>query len=165
MIEFRKLTADDSESLSVLINEIESSIANKEWWLPINTESKIHFLDDDWGYFIGAFDDQKLIGASSLFFNEHEFGESLSYCDNVVCPVAEIGRSMVLPPYRGNNLLYRMNCELLKVAKKHGIGTIIVTIHPNNMPSMNSFKKLGAVYKNTITKYGSYLRNIYTISV
>jgi len=47
-VELRKLTIKDSESLEQLIAIIETTLENKEFWLPINEESRRHFFDGDW---------------------------------------------------------------------------------------------------------------------
>ena len=165
MITLRKLIKTDETQLLNLIKTIEKNLPNKKFWLPINDISKKHFLDDDWTYFLGLFDNKKLIGASGLFLNEHEFGESLSYCKNVKMPVAEISRVMVLPEYRGHNLLFQINSKLLNIAKTKGIKTILVTIHPNNEPSQHSFAKLGAKKVTRIIKYQTFLRDIFLLEL
>lgn len=161
----RQLTSNDSAMLESLIYAIESGMENRLWWLPINRVSRNHFLDPEWCYFLGVFDNGKLVAASCLFLNEHEFKESLKSLDDVPLPVAEIGRCMVMPAYRGNNLLLTVNKELLSVAKAIGIKTIIVTIHPDNIASKRSFLKLGAELKATTVKNSFYDRDIYTINV
>ena len=156
----KKLEKDDEEKLFDLIKQIEDNLQDKKWWLPINTISKKHFFDDEWTYFLGLFDNNKLIGASALFFNEHEFAESLSYCKKTKLPVAEIGRCMILPIYRQNNLLYELNTRLIEIAKEKGIKTVLATIHPENIPSQTSFKKLGFNIETTIVKNNDYIRNV-----
>ena len=156
----KKLEKGDEEKLLDLIKQIEDSLQDKKWWLPINTISKKHFFDDGWTYFLGLFDNDKLIGASALFFNKHEFGESLSNCKKAKLPVVEIGRCMILPSYRKKNLLCNLNIKLIEIAKEKGIKTILATIHPENKPSQASFKKLGFNIETTIVKNNDYVRNI-----
>lgn len=161
----RQLTLKDHDQLEKLIAIIENSIENRLWWLPINKISRDHFLDPEWCYFTGIFDGNELVAASGLFLNEHEYGESLKKLTDISMPVAEIGRSMVEPSYRGNNFLLTMNKKLISVAKEIGIKTIIVTIHPNNIASKRSYLKLGATLKGTIIKNVCFDREIYTIDV
>lgn len=160
MLFIRQLKKENSSQLNELIFQIESSIQNKKWWLPINETSRNHFFDEDWTYFLGLFDNDKLIGASALFFNKHEYGESLSHCKDVKLPVAEIGRCMILPSYRGNNYLHKLNSKLLEIAKKKNISTLLATIHPENKPSQNSFLSLGFKKKAKIIKYNDFERDI-----
>ena len=160
MLICRQLNKNDEIKLFNLINQIEKNLNDPKFWLPINIISKNHFFDDDWTYFLGVFDNDELIGASALFFNEHEFGESLSHCKNVKIPIAEIGRCMILPSYRGNNLIYKLNNKLIKIAKEKGIKTVLATIHPKNIPSQLSFAKLGFKTETTIVKNNDYVRDV-----
>lgn len=160
MLIYRQLKENDNNKLFDLINQIENNLQEPKFWLPINRISKNHFFDDDWTCFLGLFDNEKLIGASALFFNMHEFGESLSYCENVKMPVAEIGRCMILPNWRGKNLLYKLNTQLLNIAKEKGIKTVLATIHPQNEPSQHSFAKLGFKVKTQIIKNKNFIRDV-----
>lgn len=164
-MKIKKLKKKHSEILDALIEEIEKNLVDKRWWLPINEVSRKNFLNDEWCYFLGLFDRRKLIGASCLFFNEHEYGASLELCSHTERPVAEIGRCMIAPKYRGHNYLYKLNKRLLKIAKKKGIKNIIATIHPNNQASLHSFAHIGAKLKATTIKNEIYERNIYTIAL
>ena len=164
-MEFRKLTIDDKSNVDNLIDTIEENLEQKDFWLPINTISREHFFDDTWTEFYGVFDNSKLVAASALFYNDHEFKESAaSLCmENAV--IAEIGRCMVYPAFRGNNLLYKINLELLKIAASKNIEYILATIHPNNLPSQRSFQRLGLKKRHTYTKSNGYVRDIYMIEL
>lgn len=164
----RELVMSDEDSLSTLIEKIESALINKEFWLPINDTSRTHFLDKKWTRFYGAFENGELIGASALFLNHHEFGESLSQLDEVTTmpdEVAEIGRAMVLPIYRGKNLLLDINRHVVEEAVRLEKKYLIATIHPDNIPSRKSFEKLGMQKRLTYTKSCGYVRDIYLMKL
>ena len=165
MTEFRQIKENDAAAFLSLIDAIEKALPDKAWWLPINPTVKEHFFDESWCYLLGAYDGERLIGASCLFFNETEYGETARLCGLPLNDTAEIGRCMVLPEYRGNNLLFLLNQELLSVAKKRSIRHIIITIHPQNIPSLSSFRKLGARYRDTIVKYDRFPREVYTMDI
>lgn len=161
----KKLLASDKEKLDLLIGDIETALTNKEFWLPIKTEARIHFFDEAWTEFYGAFDGERLIGAAALFYNEYEYGESLGQL-NVDChKVAEIGRAMVHPEYRGNNILYQINLRLIEVAKEKGVDMLLSTIHPDNIPSQKSFKKIGMVKQHSFMKSDGFIRDILTMRI
>ena len=160
MLVYRQLKKNDETKLYDLISQIETSLQEPKFWLPINSVSKNHFFDEDWTYFLGLFDNDKLIGACALFFNKHEFGESLSHCDNVKMPLAEMGRGMILPEYRGKNYLYTIMVKLLEIAKQKNITTLLATIHPQNIPSQRSASKIGFKVKSQIIKYNDFIRDI-----
>ncbi len=159
----RKLTDNDAPKLFCLIDAIETDLPNRMFWLPIKDEAKIHFFDDGWTEFYGMFVGEELVGASALFYNEFEYGESLRHLHTERRRVAEIGRSMVHPAYRGNNFLYQINLQLLQVAKSKGIELLLATIHPDNMPSQKSFQKLGMEKQCTYTKSNGFVRDVFTL--
>ena len=99
-----------------------------------------------------------------MFLNQHEFEESVGQLNGLqlaVDDVAEIGRSMVLPGFRGKNLLLEINRYVVAEAKNLGKKYLIATIHPDNMPSRKSSEKLGMKKITTYTKSCGYIRDIY----
>lgn len=161
----QKLTTSHKEQLNLLINDIEATLSNKAFWLPIKEEARMHFFDDEWTEFYGIFDGERLAGAAALFYNEYEYGESLSQLSISYHSVAEIGRAMVHPDYRGHNLLYQINLHLIEVAKKKGVDLLLSTIHPDNIPSQKSFKKLGMEKQHTYIKSDGFIRDIFTMKI
>ena len=164
-MEIKKLSIKDKNQLEALISVVEENIENRDFWLPINNISKEHFFDESWTEFIGMFEGDALIAAVALFFNEHEYGESLRELGVKGKKVAEIGRAMVHPDYRGHNILYQLNLCLLKEAKEKNIDMLLATIHPQNLPSQKSFQKLGMKKQHTYVKGNAYLRDIYTLDI
>lgn len=165
-IQIRKLNIKDKDKLFSLINLIEDNLSNNAFWLPIQEKAKDNFFNEDWVVFLGAFNDDKLIGASALFLNKYEYEEtveSLNMPKNFT--FAEIGRCMVDPDYRGQNIMYTLNLKLIKIAKKLQVDYLVATAHPQNLPSKTSLKKLGMKKVNTIIKYNSFPRDIYLYKV
>lgn len=151
----RKLTESDREALWELISVVESTLPRRDFWLPIEDVSGEHFLDDSWTEFHGAFEGDRLIGASALFYNVFEFGDNLEVLGIGPEGVAEVGRSMVHPDHRGRNILLRINESLIPVARDRGMTMLIATVHPENAPSQASFRRLGFEVKATyMTGYG-----------
>ena len=164
-MEIRKLFRSDANELYDLISIIEKNLENKEFWLPLKPTAKEHFFDENWTEFYGIFDGTVLVGAVALFYNEYEYGESLKYLNRNISNVAEIGRAMVRPNYRGNNILYLLNTKLIEVAKAKNIENLIATIHPQNIPSQKSFLKLGMKKQCTYIKSNGYVRDIYLLTL
>ncbi len=161
----KKLTKADRPALFSLIDVIESRLENKAFWLPLNDVAKLHFFDDEWTEFYGMFEDDHLVGAAALFYNEFEFGESLRHLGRRIENVAEIGRAMVHPDHRGKNILFHINLKLLEVAKSKNVKNIVATIHPDNIPSQKSFAKLGLKKECTYTKENGYVRDILLLTI
>ena len=72
---------------------------------------------------------------------------------------------MVHPDYRGRNLLATINKELISVAKEKGLRFLLATIHPDNVPSQTSFRKLGFVKRTTYFKSDGFVRDVYTFDL
>lgn len=157
----RQLTVKDKEELMNLIDIIEDKLVDKTWWLPIDDKSRSNFFNEDWCTFYGVFENNKLIAASALFLDDYEFGEVADHIKSTYNgKFGEIGRCMVLPEYRGNNYVYKINLELVKIAKKLKLDYIIATAHPENLASNKSLEKLGMNKVAYIVKEEIYPRNI-----
>ena len=160
-MEIRQLTEKDRESLLNLIDTIEEKLENKTWWLPISAEALENFFNKDWTIFYGAFDGEKLVAASALFINKYYFESIVSHLENVdINKFGKIGRCMVHPDYRGNNLMFKINQKLVKIAKSMNLEYLGAIAHPQNIASNTSLQKLGLRVAQTIIKDGKYPRNI-----
>lgn len=164
-MEIRQLTVKDEASLKDLIDCIEAHVINPQWWLPIKREAYDNFLNPEWTIFLGAFEKGLLIGASALFLNEFEYGESLNAVSPQTMPVAEIGRCMVRPEFRGKNIMFLLNRQLYIIAKNRGVRTLIATAHPDNIASNTSLQKLGMKIETCILKENMYWRNILLMKI
>jgi RimJ/RimL family protein N-acetyltransferase len=163
MINTRVLTESDSESLDKLIKTIESGIERKEWWMPITKKARSMFFDGKSAVLLGAFnEDNELVGACGLFFFEVLSETNVSTLN---ANLAEIGRCMVLQEYRGNNLMLRLNQELVEIAKSLGKRNIVATSHPDNKASCRSLEQLGFTKKCLVRKWNNYSRNYYTYNI
>jgi RimJ/RimL family protein N-acetyltransferase len=163
MIKTRILTESDSDSLDNLINSIEGNLEKKEWWLPVTKKCRSMYFDGKSAVLIGAFnEDNKLIAASGLFFFEILSETNVSTLN---ANLAEIGRCMVLPEYRGENLMLKLNRELIEKAREMGKRSIVATSHPDNKASCRSLEQLGFTKKCLVKKWNNYSRNYYTYDI
>ena len=167
MSDIRQLTEDDESDYFELIETIEGQLDNELFWLPISATSRDHFFDDEWTTVLGLYENEKLVAASSLFYNSNEYGESASIIGlgPSAGKIAEIGRCMVLPAHRGDDYMLLLNRKLLDMAKKRHVDTLIATAHPDNKGSCRSLEKLGMKKEGFAIKNGSYPRNIYAMSL
>ena len=159
-MELRKLEISDKDKLEKLIQTTEENLENEFFWLPITIESREHFFDNEWTYFLGMFDKDNLIAAVGLFFNKNEYGESEKILKLENYKIAEIGRAMVTPEYRHNGLMNKITKELITYAKKQGIQYLIATVHPQNIPSQKTAAALGMKKREHCVKHGKYERDI-----
>lgn len=165
MMQIRKLEKSDESQLEKLIRDVENNLTDETFWLPITEKSRSHFFDEEWTYFLGAFCEDKLIGAVGLFLNENEYGESCEVLKISNKSIAEYGRAMVSPDYRNNGVMTKLSFDLLNYAKGLKIKNIIATVHPDNIASQSVVKKVGFEKKGFVLKYGKYARDIYLLEV
>jgi RimJ/RimL family protein N-acetyltransferase len=163
MINTRVLTESDSDSLDNLIKAIETNIEHEDWWLPVTKKARSMFFDGKSAVLVGAFnEDNKLVAACGLFFFEVLSDTNVSTLNT---DLAEIGRCMVLPEYRGENLMLRLNRELVERARELGKKNIVATSHPDNKASCRSLEHLGFTKKCLVRKWNNYSRNYYTYNI
>ena len=161
MITIRELTEKDIFDLLKLMREINNTIINKTWWLPVGPDEEKILFDTSKCIFYGAFDDKKLIGASALFLNEKDFKHISTYVKNIENKkVGKISRCMVMKDYRGNNLMYQLNLKLVDLAKQLHYDSLIVILHPDNIASKKSLTKLGMKKEAEFVKDNVYPREI-----
>ncbi len=166
MFEIKVLDKSFSEQFTALSNTVYDNLQNREWYIPMSQENMQNALENDMFTVVGALKDGVLAGVSLIDRTPEEF------CDLVDVAGAdknkkgaELGACMVLPDFRGNNLMYLMNTELVKLAKQSGIEYLVASAHPDNIASNSSLKKLGFELQAVITRAGHYIRNAYYMNI
>lgn len=157
----REINLSDEKQLDSLIEEVESNLENRLFWLPISDTSRSHFFDATWTHFVGAFDHDTLVAAVGLFFNENEYGENIEALHLTNDKCAEIGRAMVKVDYRHQGLMQILTEKLMEYAKECGVEKLVATVHPDNIPSQRTFFKLGFEKQGYIVKKNDYERDIF----
>ncbi len=163
MKEYRRLNENDIEIFYNINQEIAQYITCKEWFSPFSIDSVKRMLGKESTHVVyGCFVDGELAGVS-LFDYDKEQCRWLSTAVNARPQKwgAEVGGSIVLPKFRGQNIMFEINDLLIKEAKKMGVDYFVATAHPDNIASNSSLKKLGLEYKTLITKSNGSLRNVY----
>ncbi len=167
MKEIKRLDKSNQQDFINFNKIIRENLTNKEWFIPFSEENlKNTFSEDSSLVVYGAFIDGVLACISLYDTNFDEFSE-LTKASNISFSLkgAELGGSMVLPDYRGQNLMYDVNLKLIEVAKENGIEYLVATVHPDNIASNRSVLKLGMQKTATIVRTGGYLRNVYLLEL
>ena len=168
MFEIKKIGKDNANKLKALIENTESSLSDELFWLPIKQQAEANFFNDEWTYFVGVFDRDDLVAAAALFFNEFEFGDTLRTIGEGkgrYSLYAEIGRCMVKPAYRGENLMCTMIDVLVKEARARDKKYLIATAHPQNIASRKSLEKKKKKKIGETVKSGKFPRCIYLLEL
>ena len=165
MKEVKRLGKEHQQDFINFNRIIRQNLANPKWFMPFSEENMTHTFDEGNTLVVyGVFVDGVLAAISLFDTNFEEFKElSLAVGIDLNKKGAELGGSMVLPQYRGQNLMLDINNKLVEVAKEMGIDYFVATVHPDNVASNRSVQKMGMQLKNTITRTGGYERNVYLL--
>ena len=155
----RKLTDDDRENFMYLCDEVLKNLPRSDFFICMNEEEENRLFDDSFCIVYGIFEDEKLIAVSCLY--HHQPNDVADYLSLPCDECAEIGHCMVLPQYRGKNLMFDLNKQLVIEANKLGIKYLLATAHPENMPSNKSLTKLGMENIDRFMRNENFDRNVY----
>ena len=72
---------------------------------------------------------------------------------------------MVLPEYRGQNLMLQLNRKLVSYARDKGYEYLVATVHPDNVASRTSAETLGFKLHSRFMRKGRFLRNLYVMKL
>lgn len=164
MIEYRKITLEEKESLRNLIDKVLNDLERKEFFIPFTEEEIDMMFDDSKVITYGAYDNNKLVGTAQLYLSENyveEIKEILNLNNN---SVAELGGALVLEEYRNKGIMKQLSRKLIEEAKNKKYEYIVITVHPENIASNKTFSFTGAKVEKTVN-LGEYLRNIYLLDL
>ena len=164
-MQVKKLNSNDQQALTELIDITEANLRDKVFWYPISDTSREHFLDDKWTNFFGIFDQNKLIAAAGLFYNDNEYGESAKVLHLGDHNIAEIGRIMTRPEYQHKGYMNIILSEIVKYAQTISLDYLIATVHPQNTPSYKALEKIGMHKKAHCIKHETYERDILVLNI
>jgi RimJ/RimL family protein N-acetyltransferase len=163
--EVKRLDKSNQQDFINFNRIIRQNLANPKWFMPFSEENMTHTFDEGNTLVVyGVFVDGVLAAISLFDHNYYEFKElSIAVGVSPDKKGAELGGSMVLPEFRGQNLMLDINTKLISVAKEMGIDYFVATVHPDNIASNRSVQKMGMQLKTTITRTGGYERNVYVL--
>lgn len=167
MKEIRRLGKEQHEEYKSLNRTVLDALADADWFIPFPEEIvEGIFAPDSTLIVYGCFVDGVLAAVSMLDMDTGEFAEVAEAAGMPAGKTgAELGGCMVLPAYRGRNLMLDVNRALLKDAKEMGLSYLVATAHPDNIASNSSLKKTGMEHKGVIKRRGHYLRNVYVLEL
>jgi len=151
----RCLTPCDRARHKAMSDIIYNALPDKEMLIPM-TEDEYDdtYTDENQDVVYGVFKGDTLIATSSLLHDVRAYSVNSELKDVLTFPSVEIGESMVLPEYRGRNLMLRLN-ELIKAeAIRQGCRYMLATAHPDNKASNASLCKLGYQILKEFTRAG-----------
>lgn len=164
MIEFKRIKIEEKEELRQLENKVYNHLERKDFFMPFDNQTIDMMFDDDKIIAYGAYKKGNLIGTAQLYIDEIFVKDARALLNLEGKKIADLGGSLVLPEYRRNGIMTSLSTILIQEAKKRGFEYLIITIHPENTASNNTYLNLGAK-KMVTTDMGEYLRNIYLLDL
>ncbi len=161
----RTLQPEDRHLHEAMSRTIVQALPRTDFLIPMTPEEyEDTFTDDTTDIVYGLFDNDQLIATCALLHDVRAYSGQEELHDILTHRCAEIGECMVLPQYRGNSLMLKLNTLLKNDALSMGIEYMLATAHPDNSPSNNSLQVLGFQLIKTFNRNG-YLRNLYVMKV
>lgn len=140
---------------------ISNSLTNKDWYSETSREEFLIQLNR--GKVIGCLlEDESLIALGAYIewgYECENYGYDLDMIGEEVLIVGQIEATFVHEDFRGNSLQKLICLELESIAKENS-EIIAVTIHPDNIYSLNTFENLGYEIIKEKLKYGGLRRFI-----
>ena len=145
-MDFIKLDYNDTDKMLSLIIDMYSNIENLEWMpvLPIDRLNVANLLTNSRYYYIGAFENNKLVGAGSLDFKcSNLFGVVQFPKEYNEKNLVQIGPSLVHSEYQGRGIMKEMVSHLTDLAKELKYEYIFSLAHKYSFASVYSFLHSG----------------------
>ena len=164
MISYREIKVEEKQQLKELIDTVLKNLERKEFFMPFTKEELEDMFNKNKVITYGAYDGEKLVGTSQLFFDESyttEIREILNINSN---KIAEFGGYLVLEEYRNKGIMKHLEDMLISKLKEINYEYAVITVHPDNIASNKATEYTGAKIVKT-TNLGDYLRNIYLLKV
>ena len=98
------------------------------------------YRDENPDVVYGIFKGEELIATSSLLHYVRAYATNPELREILQHPCVEIGESMVLPSYRGQGWMYRLNTLIKAEARRQGVHYMLTTAHPDNVASNTSLR-------------------------
>ncbi|MDO4497274.1 MAG: GNAT family N-acetyltransferase [Bacteroidales bacterium] len=154
-LELRCLTPEDRATHEAMSEVIYEALPSKKWLIPMTEEEYDDtYSDENEDVVYGIFEGERLVATSSLLHDVRAYAVNLELEEVLKHPCIEIGESMVLPEYRGNGLMLRLNTLIKEEAKRQGIRYMLATAHPDNIASNTSLQHLGYKIIKEFTRAG-----------
>lgn len=147
-----------------LCNSVVETLKNRDFLIPFSNDDIVSLFNDEKTIIYGVFDGDKLIGSAQLNINQEKLINTKDMLGLCSFNVAELGGYLVLSEYRNQGITKFLEQVLIEVAKNNNIEYIVITVHPDNIPSKKAIEHTKAKFIKTI-KLGNYLREVYLLNI
>ena len=163
MIQYKIINVNSKNDLIRLMDTVLDNLERKEFFHPFNANEIEDMFDSTKTIVYGAYDEDELIGCACLFLEEDilDIKNIINLNDE---KIVKMGCFLVLKEYRNKGVIKELESRLISIAKHNGYNYIVITTHPDNIPSNKAIKDINAKLVKT-TMLDGYLRNIYLLKM
>jgi len=165
MLEFRKISKKELNDIRNILNIVVNNLERKDFFIPFTEYDIGNMASEDKILAYGAFDGNKLVGTAQLFIEDRYIHEIKNILNINNFKVADLGGYLVLPDYRNQGIMKKLETILINKAKELNYDYIVITAHPENTYSNAAIRNTGAELKQIITTDSGYLRNLYLLDL
>ena len=161
----RCLTPEDRSKHKAMSQEIVKTLAAPDFLIPMTEEEYDDtYTEENQDVVYGIFDGERLVATSSLLHDVRAYADNKELSEVMKHSCIEIGESMVLPEYRGNGYMLRLNNLIKDEARRQGVEYMLATAHPDNIASNTSLYHLGYRVVKEFVRCG-FRRNLHVLNL
>ena len=163
MLKITEIKKEEAVQALELIHEVYREIPEKSWFSLDGDKELLGYMTGT-GFALKAVEESKIEAvfvARTTNLGEENLGKYLNLSPEEMREVAHMEIAMVRATYRGQGLQKRMMQEAETRLKEAGYHYLMGTAHPENVYSVNNFKKLGYEIVAEDLKYGGLPRCIF----
>lgn len=150
------LKSDQIPAMLVLQQEIfETGGFDLRWFYPFREEELEEILEDPANLVLGVYVEEKLVAFRVSCGSGTEFEEVIEQLggEYQTTPCFLLNGALVGHQYRGNNLQQLMSEHTVNWCRERGIQVFVVTVHPDNAPSIKSLENIGFIKRKRTLLY------------
>lgn len=134
---------------------LEAGGFDLRWFYPFQKQELEEVLRDPSNLVLGVYVQEELVAFRVSCGSGSEFDEIIDELGEKyqTRPCYLLNGALVDRRYRGNNLQQRMSEYTLKWCQDRGIEVFMVTVHPDNVPSIKSLENIGFIRKKRTLLY------------
>ena len=159
----RKAVPQDAPAIYEIMTSAVRNLQKRDWFLDDDLDFIQRHINSSEGYTLVCTADGKTAGFLIIRrpgLEKFNLGYHLGLSDEELLNTAHMESSAVLPTYRGLGIMKKLLSEAVELEKKNGTRYLMVTVHPDNLYSVNNLKAVGFKLHSTQKKYGDWVRSI-----